>query len=111
MSKERIIAKIDKLISKSTSELAIKLESYRIDVSEEVPPPEIAWEVRNDDSEEFTILGTLGNFSLVKGKAKSKKSFFINMAIAAAVGEGAVLQDKFRCPLKKGFSDVLYFDT
>ena len=49
MSKERIIAKIDKLISKSTSELAIKLESYRIDVSEEVPPPEIAWEVRNDD--------------------------------------------------------------
>ena len=111
MSKERIIAKIDKLISKSTSELAIKLESYRIDVSEEVPPPEIAWEVRNDDSKDFTILGTLGNFSLVKGKAKSKKSFFINMAIAAAVGEGAVLQDKFRCPLKEGFSDVLYFDT
>ena len=111
MSKESFIKQIDKQISKSTNELAIKLESYRIDVSEEIPPPEIAWEVRNDDSEYFTILGTLGNFSLVKGKAKSKKSFFINMAIAAAVGEGVVLQNKFRCPLKEGFSDVLYFDT
>ena len=110
MSKESIIREIDKQISKSTSELAIKLESYRIDVSEEIPPPEIAWEVRTDNSEDFTILGTLGNFSLVKGKAKSKKSFFINMAVATAVGKG-VLQNKFRSPLKEGFGHVLYFDT
>ena len=110
MSKESIIREIDKQISKSTSELAIKLESYRIDVSEEIPPPEIAWEVRTDNSEDFTILGTLGNFSLVKGKAKSKKSFFINMAVATAVGKG-VLQNKFRSPLKEGFSQTLYFDT
>ena len=109
MSKESIIREIDKQISKSTSELAIKLESYRIDVSEEIPPPEIAWEVRMDNSEDFTILGTLGNFSLVKGKAKSKKSFFINMAVATAVGKG-VLQNKFRSPLKEGFGHVLYFD-
>ena len=110
MSKESFIAKIDKRISKSTSELAIKLESYRIDVSEEAPPPEIAWEVRMNDSEDFTILGTLGNFSLVKGKAKSKKSFFINMVVATAVGKG-VLQNKLRSPLKEGFSHTLYFDT
>ena len=68
-------------LNKLTNELSKKLESYRIDISEDIPEPEIAWEIRDDNTEEFNILGTLGNFSLVKGKAKSKKSFFINLAI------------------------------
>ena len=110
MSKESFKNSIELELSKSTNELSKKLESCRIDILEIIPPPEIAWEIRDDNSEEFNILGTHGNFSLVKGKAKSKKSFFINMATAAAVGKG-LLQNKLRSPLKDGFNQVLYFDT
>ena len=110
MSKESFKNLIELELNKSTNELSKKLESLRIDVFEVIPPPEIAWEIKDDSSEEFNILGTHGNFSLVKGKAKSKKSFFINMAIAAAVGIG-LLQNKLRGPLKEDFNKVLYFDT
>ncbi len=110
MSKESFKKEIHLELNKSTNELSKKLESYRIDISEDIPEPEIAWEIRDDNTEEFNILGTLGNFSLVKGKAKSKKTFFINMAIAAAVGKG-VLQNKLKSPLKDDFNQVLYFDT
>ena len=110
MSKESFKNSIELELSKSTNELSKKLESCRIDILEIIPPPEIAWEIRDDNSEEFNILGTHGNFSLVKGKAKSKKSFFINMAIAAAVGKG-LLQNKLRSLLKDNFNKVLYFDT
>ena len=110
MSKESIKNSIELELSKSTNELSKKLESCRIDILEIIPPPEIAWEIKDDDSEEFILLGTLGNFSMVKGKAKSKKSFFINMAIAAAVGK-ELLQNKLRSPLKDDLNQVLYFDT
>ena len=110
MSKESFKNLIESELNKSTNELSKKLESCRIDILEIIPPPEIAWEIRDDNSEEFNILGTHGNFSLVKGKAKSKKSFFISMAISAAVGEG-ILQNKLRGPLKDDFNQVLYFDT
>ncbi len=86
MSKESFKNSIEFELNKSTNELSKKLESCRIDILEDIPPPEIAWEIRDDNSEEFNILGTTETFSLVKGKAKSKKSFFINMAISAAVG-------------------------
>jgi len=110
MSKESIKKEIDLELNKSTTDLSKKLETYRIDILEVIPPPEIAWEIRDDNSEKFNTLGTLGNFSLIKGKAKSKKSFFINMAIATAVGKG-LLQNKLRGPLKEDFNQVLYFDT
>jgi hypothetical protein len=110
MSKESFKNSIELELNKSTNELSKKLDACRIDILEIIPPPEIAWEIRDDNSEEFNILGTHGNFSLVKGKAKSKKSFFINMAIAAAVGK-ELLQNKLRSPLKDDLNQVLYFDT
>ena len=76
MSKESFKNSIELELNKSTNELSKKLESCRIDIVEIIPPLEIAWEIRDDDSEEFNILGTLGNFSMVKGKAKSKKVIF-----------------------------------
>ena len=66
MSKESIKNLIESELNKSTNELSKKLESCRIDILEIIPPPEIAWEIRDDNSEEFNILGTHGNFSLVK---------------------------------------------
>ncbi len=95
MSKENFKNLIELELNKSTNELSKKLESYKIDILKAIPPPEIAWEIRDDQAEEFILLGTLGNFSMVKGKAKSKKSFFINMAISAAVSKG-LIQNKIR---------------
>lgn len=110
MSKESFKKSIELELSKSTNVLSKKLESSRVDVLEVIPPPETAWEIKDNNSEEFMILGTLGNFSLIKGKAKSKKSFFINLAISSAVGKG-LLQNKLRSPLKDDSNKVLYFDT
>lgn len=89
MSKENLINEIDLELRKSINPLSERLEYCKIDILEDIPPPEIAWEVSDSNAREFNILGTHGNFSLVKGKAKSKKSFFINMAIASAVGHRA----------------------
>ena len=91
------------------NELAETLKECRVDILENITPPEIAWELRVDD-ENFIPLGTNGNFSLVKGKAKSKKTFFINMAIATTVG-GEILHNTLRAPFKEEPKQVLYFDT
>jgi len=110
MSKENFIDQVKSEIEKPDDEVSKKLEACKIDVLENIPQPEKAWELKESKISEYSLLGTLGNFSLVKGKAKSKKSFFINMALACAVGKG-MLQNKFRSHLKSDFNEVLYFDT
>jgi hypothetical protein len=52
---------------------------YKIDVNEVIPKPQIAISLANTKTDGFAILGTLGNFSVIIGKAKAKKSFFINI--------------------------------
>ena len=84
------------------------LENCLIDPTEKLEPPKRAWFTIEDNKE--YILGTLGNFSLVTGKAKSKKSFFINIAVSAAVS-GFVICNKFKSELPQEQQNVLYFDT
>ena len=110
MRKEILKKEIAEEIEANGNELSKLLEKYRVDLTEEIQAPEIALEAKDKLSNSYSTIGTLGNFSLVKGKAKSKKSFFINMAIAAATGEG-LMQDMLRSPLKEDKSTVLYFDT
>jgi len=55
------------------------------------------------------IFGTLGNFSMIIGKAKSRKTFFITIALAAAASNGKSLN--FTASLPEGYDQVLYFDT
>jgi hypothetical protein len=107
---DKVLNEIDQELEAESNELESKLNKYLIDVNEEIPPPEKAWEVRVETSYDFTVIGTLGNFSLIKGKAKSKKSFLVSMAISSAIGEG-VLQNTLRSPLKVKNQNVLYFDT
>lgn len=107
---EKLLNEIDKELEAKPNELENKLNQCLIDVNEEIPPPEKAWEVSVESSNDFTIIGTLGNFSLIKGKAKSKKSFLVSMAVSSAIGEG-VLQNTLRSPLKLKNQSVLYFDT
>lgn len=107
---ENVLNEIDKELNALPNELESKLNECLIDVNEDIPPPEKAWEVSVDSSNDFTAIGTLGNFSLIKGKAKSRKSFLVSMAISSAIGDG-VLQNTLRSPLKLKNQNVLYFDT
>lgn len=80
----------------------------RIKVSDHFPvPPKALSFVHGDES---AIYGTLGNFSLVTGKAKSKKTFLMVMVLAACVGHG-ILQGTIKCELPDDKLRVLLFDT
>lgn len=84
------------------------LERSRIGVTETIPIPPICLEVVGPmDSSTF---GTLGNFSAVIGKAKSKKTFLITMALATAIRNELIL-DKFKATFQEDKSKVLFFDT
>lgn len=87
-----------------------KREKYKIDINEIIKPPQIAWSMLNIKDNKETTLGTLGDFGLVIGKAKSKKSFFINIAVSAALSDRYVL-GRFHSYLPKNQSEVIYFDT
>jgi hypothetical protein len=85
-------------------DLSQKLLDYEIKALDKIPPPEVA--LRIDDA----IIGTLGNILSIIGKAKSRKSFFIGMAVSAAVSSKNVISVlKNELPTKQ--RRVLYFDT
>lgn len=85
------------------------LDSLQIDPLEQLEPPKVAWEQVIQDGES-SILGTLGNFSLIIGKAKSRKSFLVAVIISIILTTKALfggLKGNLPANKKKG----LYFDT
>lgn len=84
------------------------LEMTRIGINDTIPIPPICLEVVG--LTESSTLGTLGNFSTVIGKAKSKKTFLITMALATAIKNDLIL-DKFKATFPEDKSKVLFFDT
>jgi hypothetical protein len=85
-------------------------KSLLIDLTEKVPAPQIAISIKNPSNNEDIILGTLGDFSLVIGKAKSRKSFFCSIIAAVALGVNIVL-GRLKSHLPEDKRNVLYFDT
>lgn len=55
-------------------------QQARIDITQKVKPPEVAIRIGGE------IYGTMGNFSLVIGKAKSRKTFLMALILAACLG-------------------------
>jgi hypothetical protein len=88
----------------------IKRLKYKIDVKENIPKPQIAISLGNTKTDGYAILGTLGNFSVIIGKAKAKKSFFINIAVSTALSNDLIL-DRFKSDLPSDKNEVVYFDT
>lgn len=87
------------------------LEKHRIRPSDQIAPPEIAIKMLIDeDPNNYAIMGTLGNFSTYIGKAKAKKTFFISIAVSAAISNEAVFRTYLGC-LPSDQRNVLYFDT
>jgi hypothetical protein len=85
-------------------------EKYKIDLRKELPPPPVVWSMINKNGDGEAILGTLGDFGLIIGKAKSRKSFFINIAVSTALSND-VLLGRFKSYLPSGKNEVAYFDT
>ncbi len=81
-----------------------KLKEAFIDPTIEIPAPPVCLKLSD------AIICTLGNFSMVIGKAKSRKTFFITIALAAATGNDVVL-NKFFGSLPNDQRNVIYFDT
>jgi len=83
-------------------------KSAKVDLSAKAAEPQNALEINCKGT--TSAFATLGNFSLVIGKAKSRKTFFISLLIAAFIG-GQLLMNKLQACLKTGKNKVLWFDT
>lgn len=84
------------------------LDSCRIYAEENVERPPVAIMINSEDGQIPSF--TLGNFSLIIGKAKSKKTFLVGVLAAAAV-KGDKVIDIVEGSLPEGKHKVLYFDT
>lgn len=88
----------------SIQQKADELEKYLVRATDEIPPPPIALKI-ND-----TIFGTLGNISMIIGKAKSRKSFYLTLLTASFVS-GEPIYQTFENMLPEGKKNILFFDT
>jgi hypothetical protein len=84
------------------------LEECKINHTDEIPPPPVCIEIKSGD--EKATFGTLGNFSALIGKAKSRKSFAMGLMISAAT-KNELLFDKIKGAFPPDKNQVLYFDT
>lgn len=85
------------------------LEVLRIKATDKIKAPPIAIKLLNSDSK-FCPSFTLGNFSGIIGKAKSRKSFAVClMASSALIYEP--IDNRILCSLPEDKREVLYFDT
>lgn len=88
------------------------LKRARVDLSKPVMRPPIALSVRHTTMSGYsdTRMFTVGNFSAIIGKAKSKKTFFLNMISSVFINEAA-FPNKFIPSLPEGKRGIVYFDT
>lgn len=83
-------------------------DKLKIDINEEILPSPSVIEVYHND--EYLRFATLGNFSMIIGKAKSRKTFFISM-IAASFLRGDLFMDKLMRRFTAGKKKIIIFDT
>ncbi len=77
------------------------LQKYRIKPLDKLQSPEVVLEMFSNVKKKFITLGTLGNFGLVIGKGKSKKSFLIGLIIAVILSRNKKLFSQFQNRLPK----------
>lgn len=95
---------VETLISENSSKIEKLAQSCMIDFRKELSAPPIAMNIESNGKQ--IALFTKGNFSIVTGKAKSRKSFLISMLIAGAIK--GTFQDYFSCP---SYGMNILFDT
>ena len=103
------IRKLESAPPKKSLVLDQLLKDVKIDLREPLAKPPTCWSILNDNGT-TSIIGTLGNFSMVIGKAKSRKTFFICLAVSATVKNDVIL-NRFKGCLSSPADQVIYFDT
>lgn len=98
----------DKITSENSVLLLKTLQTAKINIHAELAPAPVALSIINENVE--CKICSLGDFSLVTGKAKSRKTFTITMALAAACTNIPIL-NKFIGHLPKNQKRVVFFDT
>lgn len=91
--------------------MAKLLESIRmakIDPFERIERPPVCLSMKTDNGD--GIIATLGNISLIIGKAKSKKTFSVSLFLATLVNNGMAF-GKFEGELPAEKNRVIFFDT
>lgn len=83
-----------------------------VNPDQQVNKPEIIFSIREVAAMQFDFrrVFTLGNFSAIIGRAKSKKTYLLS-AISASIIAGRLMWDKFQGGLQTGKDSVIYFDT
>jgi hypothetical protein len=76
-----------------------------IDIDKKIDKPPICIEIK--DGSEYARFGTLGNFSVVGGKGKSRKTFFVSALVGSSLNGKIILNIKARFEGKK----ITYIDT
>ena len=101
-----ILEEFKKAVSEDNNEVDFNSieEKARVDITVDIAEPESALKIGNQ------LWGTLGNFSVIMGKAKAKKTFLVTAAAAAVIGNKTTL-DNIIGALPKDKNIVYYFDT
>ena len=88
-----------------------RLQEAIIDLSKPVSKPPTAIEIRKDFGTviRYDRLFTLGNFSAITGKSKSKKTYLATLLMAAALNDEP--SGLFNGTLPNGKGNVVFFDT
>ena len=89
-------------------DLATLLSSVEVRSTDQIPKPPICLTIQYNNQQ--SVFGTLSNFSLIIGKAKSRKTFAVGIALAAAVKQD-IIMSRFVGSLPADRPTVLYFDT
>lgn len=84
------------------------IRSLKIDRTKIIAKPEACLSIMQGDKE--AIIATLGNFSLIIGKAKSKKTFSLIMFFHAIVANQTT-RNNFKGNLPQGKTRAIFFDT
>jgi hypothetical protein len=85
------------------------LKDAKIDPNKPLTLPFVVLSVIGSDGKEG-IIGSLGDYTLVIGKAKAKKTFLISLFLACMVVK-KLIQDRFKGNLPSNKSRAIFFDT
>ncbi len=84
------------------------IKESRVDYSEKLEPPPVCLEIESNNSN--SIIATMGTFSVIIGKAKSRKTFLTSLLVSALLKNGnsnSIIKGVLTNEKKK----VIFFDT
>lgn len=93
------------------SELRKILDKARIDITKHIDKPPVILSIKEQSATSSIVkrVFTLGNFSCIIGKAKSKKTFLVSMLTSSLLNTQSI--EKFKSDLPANKKSILYFDT